>query len=372
MPEVPVPLPLAPGLRYCSPVTAQRDTTAGGRGARAAWLPFAALALLALVWGYNWVVMKVGMTYAQPFTFAALRTFLGAVFMFMLLPLLHRRVRPQALGLTILFGLLQTGGFVGLIMWAVSIGGAGKVSILSYTMPFWLLMLAWPILGERVRGLQWAAIILALSGLIAILGPWNLHGLESSLLAVAAGFVWALSSIVVKIMRKKHDIDLLNLVAWQGLFGSIPLMIVALFTATKSVEWSGSFIAALLFNVIPANALTWVLWLYILHNLSTGTAGLSSLAVPLVGVISAWIQLGERPGVLEAIGMGLIVIALAILTTRELAASKPKYSGVPVRAVGSLAEAAPADAEAGAGASPSRSDSVSPVPLEEGSSASQS
>jgi drug/metabolite transporter (DMT)-like permease len=322
-------------------VSSQPDTTAGGKG-RSAWLPFAALALLALVWGYNWVVMKVGMQYAQPFTFAALRTFFGAVFMFMLLPLLHRRLRPQALGLTIIFGLLQTGAFVGLIMWAVSIGAAGKVSILAYTMPFWLLMLAWPILREPVRGLQWGAVIFALVGLVSILGPWNMHGLQSSLLAVAAGFVWALSSIVVKIMRSRHDIDLLTLIAWQGLFGSIPLIIVAFFTASEPVQWSASFIAALLFNIGPANALTWVLWLYILHSLSTGTAGLSSLAIPIVGVVSAWIQLGERPGWLEGVGMGLIVVALAILAARELAASQPRY----VEPMAGEAEASAAGGEA--------------------------
>jgi drug/metabolite transporter (DMT)-like permease len=316
-------------------VSSERDIAAGRKG-RAAWLPFAALALLALVWGYNWVVMKVGMRYAQPFTFAALRTLSGALFMFILLPFLHRRLRPQALGLTIIFGLLQTGAFVGLAMWAVSLGGAGKVSILAYTMPFWLLMLAWPILKEPVRGLQWGAVIFALAGLIFILGPWNMHGIQSSLLAVAAGFVWALSSIVVKIMRSRHDIDLLTLIAWQGLFGSIPLIIVALFTTTKPVEWSGTFIAVLLFNIGPANALTWVLWLYILHSLSTGTAGLSSLAVPVVGVVAAWIQLGERPGLLEAAGMGLIVIALAILTARELVASQPRYAGPTARGDGAV------------------------------------
>ncbi len=321
-----------------------RDTAAAGKG-RAAWLPFAALALLALVWGYNWVVMKVGMAYAEPFTFAALRTLFGALFMFILLPLLHRRLRPQALRLTILFGLLQTGGFVGLIMWAVSLGAAGKASILAYTMPFWLLMLAWPILREPVRGLQWGAVIFALAGLISILGPWNMHGLQSSLLAVAAGFVWAVSSIVVKIMRSRHDIDLLTLIAWQGLFGSIPLIIVALLTATKPVEWSGTFIAVLLFNVGPANALTWVLWLYILHSLSTGTAGLSSLAVPVVGVVAAWIQLGERPGLLEAAGMGLIVIALAILTARELAASQRGFVDRSEAASTSSPQAVPAGGE---------------------------
>ena len=50
-----------------------------------------ALALLALIWGYNWVVMKVGLQYAQPFTFSALRTLLGALSLFALLLVLRRR-----------------------------------------------------------------------------------------------------------------------------------------------------------------------------------------------------------------------------------------------------------------------------------------
>jgi drug/metabolite transporter (DMT)-like permease len=286
------------------------------------YLPLAALALLAVIWGYNWVVMKIGMQYAEPFTFAALRTFFGAVIMFITLLLLRRPVRPQFLGWAALFGLLQTTGFVGLIMWAVSEGAAGKASILAYTMPFWLLMLAWPVLHEKVRGAQWISVLLALVGLVLILGPWNMSGLFSSMLAVSAGLVWAVSSLVVKMMRARHKIDLLNLIAWQGLIGSIPLIIIAAFTATEPVEWSGTFIAVFLFNIGPANALTWVLWLYILHSMATGTAGISSLAVPVVGVAAAWIQLGERPGTLEAAGMALIVVALAVLTAREVAASR--------------------------------------------------
>ena len=64
------------------------------------YLPLLALALLALIWGYNWVVMKQGLRYSQPFTFAALRSFLGAVTLFMLLPILRKPLRPKALGLT--------------------------------------------------------------------------------------------------------------------------------------------------------------------------------------------------------------------------------------------------------------------------------
>jgi drug/metabolite transporter (DMT)-like permease len=299
-------------------IDAQQSVGGGRRSWWAAYLPFGALVLLALLWGYNWVVMKVGTRYAEPFTFAALRTFIGAVFMFGMVAALRRPLRPKALGLTAIFGVLQTGGFVGLTMWAVYTGGAGKASILAYTMPFWLLLIAWPVFGEPVKGSQWVTVVLAFGGLILVLQPWNMHGLFSSLLAVAAGLVWATSSVVVKILRTRHEVDLLSLIAWQGLIGSVPLIVIALLTATKAPVWNGTFIAALLFNVIPANAITWVLWLYILHTLPIGTAGISSLAVPVVGVICAWIQLGERPAPLEAVGMALIVVALAILTTREL------------------------------------------------------
>jgi drug/metabolite transporter (DMT)-like permease len=318
-------------------VTAGTPPSSGGGRSHswAAYLPFGALILLALLWGYNWVVMKVGTQYAEPFTFAALRAFIGAIFMFGLVAALRRPLRPKALRLTAIFGILQTGGFVALTMWAVYTGGAGKASILAYTMPFWLLVIAWPVFGEPVKGFQWVTVLLALAGLVFVLQPWDMHGLLSSLLAIAAGLVWAVSSVVVKILRSRHDVDLLSLIAWQGLIGSVPLIIIAFLTATTTPTWNATFIGALLFNVIPANALTWVLWLYILHTLPIGTAGISSLAVPVVGVISAWIQLGERPGVLEAVGMALIVVALATLTTREvrrgrqLGSPQPATEGPP-------------------------------------------
>ncbi|MBN1320823.1 MAG: EamA family transporter, partial [Thermoleophilia bacterium] len=79
---------------------------------------------------------------------------------------------------------------------------------------------------------------------------------------------------------------------------------------------------ALLYNVVIASAFAYVAWLYVLHNLSAGTAGISSLAIPVVGVVTAWIQLGEQPDALEAVGMGLILAALAILTALGLRAGR--------------------------------------------------
>jgi drug/metabolite transporter (DMT)-like permease len=281
------------------------------------------LAGLAAIWGYNWVAMKVGVRYAEPFTFAALRAFLGAVFLFPLVAALRRPLRLQAPLLTAVLGILQTTAFVGLTLWALEQGAAGRTSVLVYTMPFWLLLMAWVFLGERVRGSQWAAVGLALLGLVFILRPWRLEGTAtSSLLAVAAGFCWAASAVLVKVLQKRRQVDLLSFTAWQMLIGAIPLVIIALIRADTPPVWNAPFIAALAFNVLPASALAWLLWLFVLRTLPAGTAGVGTLAIPVVGVVAAWLQLGERPTPLEGVGMLLILIALGALTVRGFVLSR--------------------------------------------------
>ena len=233
-------------------------------------------------------------------------------------------LRPKPFWPIALFGIFQT-SLSGLSVWALYIGSAGRTSVLTYTMPFWLLLIAWPVLGERIRGAQWVAAVLALAGLLFVLDPWALHGLEAGLLAIAGGLCWAIASMLFKIIRKRYEVEILSFTAWQGLLGSIPLIVAALATATHGPTWNVSLVAALAYNAIVASAFAWLLWLYVLHSLPAGTAGLSSLAIPVVGVLAAWIQLGERPGTLEAVGMGLIVAALAVLT-RSGAAEQPRNS----------------------------------------------
>jgi len=299
----------------------------GGRsrsGERARRLAVLALLVLAVIWGYNWVVMKVGLQYAQPFTFGALRAFLAGVVLLVLLLVLRRPFRPRALGLTALLGLLQTTGFVALITWALVNGGAGKTSVLTYTMPFWLLLLAWVVLGERLGRFQWVAVALAFIGLMLIVSPWHLRSWVSELLTVGGALSWAGAAVVAKILRRRHEVDMLSMTAWQMFLGSLPLVVVALLTWSGSPVWSGALIAALAFNVIPATAVALLLWFFVLHHLRAGTAGMGSLLTPVIGVASAWIQLGERPGALEALGMAAIVLALVLITLREIVSERER------------------------------------------------
>lgn len=285
---------------------------------RSSYLPFGALALVALLWGYNWVVMKLGLQDAQPFTYSALRNIFGAVSILVVAAVLGRPLFPKAPLSTALFGLFQTAGSAGLSMCAVYLGGVGKVSFLAYTMPFWLLLLAWPTLREPVKGLQWVAIGIALVGLVFVVEPWRLTGLTSSLLAIAAGVAWAIASVIVKRVRTRCEIEPLSFIAWQGIFGSVPLIAAHFLTSEGLPTWSAGFVSSLAFSAVPANAIAWFLWLYALDKLPVNTAGFGSLAVPVVGVGSAWLQLGEQPTLVEGAGMGLIVVALAVLTAREM------------------------------------------------------
>lgn len=269
--------------------------------------------------GYNWVVMKQGLQYSDPWPFTALRTSLGAVALFILLALLRKPLRPKQPLLTAVLGLLQTTAMIGLLMWALQTGAAGRVSALVYTMPFWTLILGWAFLGERMRGLQWLAGLFSLAGLVLVLDPLHLGGsLQSKLLAIASGIAWAASAIVAKQINRRGPVDVISLTAWQMLFGTVPIVIIALLVPSRPIEWTGGFILALAYNVIPATAISWALWLFVLKVLPAGVAGISTLATPVIGIGVAALQLGERVSVLEGLGIGAIIAALLVLTLRGL------------------------------------------------------
>jgi drug/metabolite transporter (DMT)-like permease len=275
----------------------------------------AALLLLAVIWGYNWVVMKRALEFIGPFQFGALRTFLAALFLFGVLWVMKKPLRIQHLASVTLIGVLQTSAFTGLIIWALVQGGAGKVAVLTYTMPFWVMVLAWPMLGEKIRGMQWLAALASISGLICILEPWHLHGsLKSSALAVMAGVSWALAVILAKrLHHRAPEMDLLSFTAWQMLIGSLPIVVVALVLPAPAIHWTGYMIGALAYNAVACNALAWLLWLFALQRLPAGVASMISLIIPVIGVLAAWMELHEVPSTLEMTGMLLIASALAII-----------------------------------------------------------
>jgi drug/metabolite transporter (DMT)-like permease len=283
---------------------------------RAAWI---GLAILTIVWSLNWTVMKVATRYSGPFTFSAQRYVIGTVVLFALLALRRNSLKPTPWLPTILIGLTQTMAFQALAQWALVSGGAGKTALLAYTMPFWVVPLAWWWVHEKPGFTRWLCIVIAAAGFVCVVEPWKPLGAPDSIaLALLAGVAWAVATVLSKRLFQQHpDVSPLRLTAWQMLVGTIGLVIVALVMPQRPVDWTGTYIAALLYNGLLSSGVCWVLWALVVQRLSANVAGLTSLAVPVAGVLFAWGLLDERPSQAEWIGVVLIGIALFALQFRR-------------------------------------------------------
>ena len=279
-------------------------------------MAFLALMLLCLIWGYNWVVMKNALHFSGPFDFAALRTVLGALCLFIVMLILKKPFSIKEIPSLIALGLLQTAGFTGLLVWALVEGGAGKTAVLTYTMPFWTMLLAWPLLGEKLHGWQWPAAFFSLMGILFILDPLHLGtDVFSMILAIVSGISWALAVILAKkLQARSPNLDLISLTAWQMLFGSIPIVVLAFMTHTASIEWDSYFIGALIYNAVFGNAIAWLLWLYALRHLSAGIATMTTTVCPVIAVIASSIELHEVIKSFEFLGMSFIGISLLMIS----------------------------------------------------------
>jgi drug/metabolite transporter (DMT)-like permease len=272
---------------------------------------YAALVVLALVWGYTWVGIKIATQDASPYVVAGARLGIAVAILFAALALTGRSLKPPPFVPTLILGLLQTTGWTLLQTLAVAQGGAGKSAVLGYTMPFWTALFAWPFLGERIAGMRWVALGLAAVGLALVVVPLNAHSFVADGLAVAAGISWGASAVWAKRVRKRHRVELLSLTTWQLLWGTLPLLVLMV-AVPGQIRFTPSFLAAMAFISVGGAALGWFLWMYILSRLPAGVAGIASLATPVVGVLSAAIQLHEIPSVTELAGMVLIVGALVV------------------------------------------------------------
>jgi drug/metabolite transporter (DMT)-like permease len=274
-----------------------------------------ALLVLSLTWGYTWVIAKQALSYAPPFAFAAERCVGAALALMLVVKLTGRSFKLAAPGPTMAIALIQGAGFMAFQTWALVEGGAGKTAVLIFTMPIWTLLLAWPILGERVRGKQWFAATSTLIGLVLIIEPWAMHSsLFSKFLGVIAAVCWAIGTILVKRLRAKEKVDLLSLTMWQSIIGSAPLVLLMWIVPEHATDWNATYIGILAFMSVFSTALCWWLWIFILDNAPAWEASLSVLGTPVIALVSSRLVMGEEFKLVEITGILLIGCGLAMLS----------------------------------------------------------
>ena len=283
------------------------------------------LLLMSIIWGTNLPYMKVALNFSGPAEFAFLRNFFGAMVLFVILLILRKPILIKEAPKLFILGLFQTAGFTGFIVWALVEGGASKTAVLTFTMPLWVALMAWPLLQERLTSSQWISVLICVIGIGFIFNPLNIdNNIRSAFLAIAAGFSWAIGTIMSKrILRKYPKMDLLTMTAWQMLWGSIPIFLIILFMGAQPILWAPYFLNIVLFNVVFVNAIAYLLWFYALKHLEASIVSMLTLFTPISGAISAWFLLGEVPNSFEKIGFGLILSGIFLLLLYK---SKEKLS----------------------------------------------
>jgi drug/metabolite transporter (DMT)-like permease len=278
---------------------------------------YAALIAITLMWGCNWVVIKEALRDASAPVFNGHRIVAALALLFAVLVIERRPFWPQSWAAVIVAGFFQTTiNFTGTTMALVS-GGAGRTSVLVFTMPFWTMILAWPVLGERVRGSQWVAIACALAGLVLIVEPWQWQGdLAPKLWAVLSGFGWAAGTVAIKYFQRRDRLDLVNFITWQIAAGGLPLLLVPWLLPQPETRWTGTYIACVFYAGVLSTGVGFVLWSAVLGVLPAGTASLNIFAVPVLALVTSALMFGEAIVATEWAGIALIGAGLAIISLR--------------------------------------------------------
>lgn len=283
----------------------------------------AALLLVALLWGVNYVATNFGLRGFSPWTFRTLSFLAGGL---LLLPLarisganLHVRSGRDRLHLVI-SGMFACGGFGALSAIAILYTSTGRVAICTYTMPIWVVLLARIVLKETLTPARLLALGLCCLGLLVLLWPLLQAGLSiGALAAIGSAMSWAIGIIYLKWAR--IDAHPLTVAVYQifagALVSAIGMIATGLGLAPEigALPWLG-----LIYGIVAGTAVGYLVWFKVLDRLPAGTAGLGTLLVPVFGVVASAIVLGERPTPADLVGFALI-LAAALVALRAPARS---------------------------------------------------
>lgn len=305
------------------PATADATETKAGNAPVRPLVAAGLLALVILIWGANWPIMKVGLQDIPPFLFAASRMVLGSLTLFAVaalageLRLPHRADWP----IVIWVALLQMAGFVTLISIALQIVPAGRSAILSYTTPLWVVPLAVLFLGEKVGRMKLLGLLAGLAGVAVLFNPLAVdwgdgRALLGNGLLMLAALAWAVNIVQVRGHRWRGTP--LSLAPWQTLIASLILVpLAAALDWGKPIDWSWDLAAIVVYNGPIATAFCFWAMVTVNRALPAVTLSLGTLGTPAVGLIlSAW-WLGEALTATILAGLGFIAAGLVLVALAD-------------------------------------------------------
>ena len=276
--------------------------------------------LVVLIWGVNFVVIRWGLNEVPPFLLAAAR------FSLVVFPAIFFIKKPNVpWRWLIAYGLFNSFGQFALLFWAMKVGmPAGLASVVHQAQVFFTLIFSVLILQQRTQVTQWLGLMIAVMGLALIAYGKNAGtpvgmqmtslGLVLNLLGAAS---WAIGNVVVSAMRRAGiQPEPFGLVIWSSLIPIVPFLLISgLFERHVYPDWqaiSWHSIVSALYLAWAATLLGYGLWSRLLSQYEPNRVAPFTLLVPVVGLLTAWLVLGERLNQWQLWGSACLLIGLAV------------------------------------------------------------
>jgi O-acetylserine/cysteine efflux transporter len=279
---------------------------------------FALILLVVALWGFSFVPIKLGLREMPPFALAALRFFFAAV------PLVFF-VRPPRMPLApiVAYGFAIGVFQFGLLFLGMKLGmPAGLSSLVIQLQVFFTIGLGIAFLGDRLYPQSALGAAIATLGIVVLAYYKISEGATATfaglLLVIVSALAWGIGNIVAKRAAAGHSADMFALVVWSSLVPPLPLAAVSYFFEGGIGAWLAVRDASLftwgcvLFLSYVATLFGFATWAKLLHRYPTALVAPFGLLIPVSGLVSGWLLLGESLAPIQALGVALVLAGLVV------------------------------------------------------------
>ncbi len=293
------------------------------------------LGMVVLILGLNWPVMATGVESIPPIWMGALRIGTAAVLMVGVALARGKMTLPprRDLPIVVSMAVFRLAAVSVLVFSALELVPPGRSSVVVWTTSLWTVPIAAIFLGERMTGRRWVGLALGIAGVVALFEPWHFDWTAQG---VALGHILLIVAAITNAATAVHirahpwSIAPLDAMPWQ-LMAATSILVVLGFTAegTPLIEWTPQLVLIVLYQGLLATGIAFWVQIVILRNLSAVSTNLTLMAVPVVGVVSSAVILGEDVTTSLVVGLVLVIIGVAV----NLLSDRPDVLAEPTEVV---------------------------------------
>ena len=288
---------------------------------------------LALAWGLNWPSVKIALSAFPPFTLRMIGLGCGALVLLLLATFQRKHLLPDRGSWA---GVL-IGGFLAVAVFNVATAFAqlntstSRAAVLTFTMPMMSAVLSRIVMNERLEQRKIVALTIGTLGVLVLAWPvvaslthtHDARAIKGLVFPLIAAFGWAAGTVYLQRFPVKGERMVFT--AWQLLVGAACGAIGALLFGERMPADMPSLQVwvAMFMHIVPGTAIAYWLWFVMSERLGASVSSMTTLMVPVVGVLSAMLLVGDRPSMLDWCGFLLVLAGAAMIVLKLDLATQP-------------------------------------------------